>query len=78
MKCQVNPQNLNQLSRTLKELRTNKGISQEQLAVKMKQDRSYISRIENGHKTIGVDTFISYLAGLDCHIVIEDNKTKRK
>lgn len=44
------------VARNLRRARRAVGLSQEALAEKAKVDRSYVSRVENGKVSIGVDT----------------------
>lgn len=53
------------LGHLLRELRTQKGLSQEKLAEIGDFERSYISKIENGDRAIQVVTFIRFAEALD-------------
>lgn len=52
------------LGERLKEERHKAGLTQEQLAIRIGTKKSYISRIENGHTNIQVDTLFRIFKGL--------------
>jgi transcriptional regulator with XRE-family HTH domain len=43
------------LSWNLRRLRTERGVSQGRLAIKLKMDRAYLSEVENGHRKPTLD-----------------------
>jgi transcriptional regulator with XRE-family HTH domain len=49
----------------IKEMRDQKGLSQEELAAKMNLDRSTIAKIENGKWNFGIDTVTMFAVHLD-------------
>ena len=53
------------LSWNLRRLRTERGISQGRLAVKLKMDRAYLSEIENAHRKPTLDLLDKLAAALD-------------
>lgn len=53
------------LGKIIRELRTDKGLSQEKLAELGNFERSYISKIENRERAIQVVTFIRFANALD-------------
>jgi XRE family transcriptional regulator, regulator of sulfur utilization len=53
------------LGQLIREIRTQKGLSQEKLAELGDFERSYISKIENGDRAIQVVTFIRFAKALD-------------
>ena len=54
-----------QFGRVIKEIRTEKGLSQESLGFKSGLDRTYIWRIEAGRRTPSVEVLFSLANGLD-------------
>ena len=56
-----------QMGENIKKLRTQKGLSQADLASLLKVDKAYISRIENGKKNLTLNslTKISVALGVD-------------
>lgn len=43
-----------QIGQRIKELRTSKKISQEQLALRAEIDRTYMTSVENGHRNVSI------------------------
>lgn len=44
-----------QFGKRLKELRTQKGISQEKFALLIDMDRTYYDSVENGHRNVSIE-----------------------
>ncbi len=59
-----------QLARELIEARTRAGLTQTQLAKRMKTSQSYIARIEAGHVTPSTDALERYAAATDSRLTI--------
>lgn len=49
----------------VKELRTEKGISQEKLALKAELDRTYIAGVENGKRNLSIRSLEKIINALD-------------
>lgn len=56
------------LGDTIKEIRREKSISQERLALMAEVDRSYVGRIERGDNNVAVLTLIRIAAALDVSV----------
>ena len=56
------------IAKTLKKIRENKGITQEQLAFKADLHRTYISQLERGLKSITVKTLFKITESLEVKI----------
>jgi transcriptional regulator with XRE-family HTH domain len=52
----------------IRKLRADRGLSQEELAHRAGIDRSYLSEIENGHKSVGVVVLDDIAAALEAEI----------
>lgn len=57
---------------TLREIRENRGMSQEQLAEKMNISRSTISKIESGKFNCSIDYLAKFASFLDFEIILQD------
>jgi len=57
------------LGTNIRRLRADRGLSQEELAHRAGIDRSYLSEVENGHKSIGVMLLDDIAAALEVEIV---------
>ena len=53
------------IGRRIKELRIEKSISQEQLALKADLDRTYMTSVENGHRNISIQNIEKIITALD-------------
>lgn len=49
----------------IRELRLNKGMSQEKLALKIEMDRSYFASVENGNRNISIVNLYKIVNGLE-------------
>lgn len=49
----------------IKELRINKGMTQEELALKIDMDRSYFSSVENGNRNVSIINLYKIVTGLN-------------
>lgn len=58
------------LGERLKEERAKAGLTQEQLAMKIGTNKSYISRVENGHADIQVSTLFKIFNGLGRRVAL--------
>jgi transcriptional regulator with XRE-family HTH domain len=56
------------LGTNIRKLRANRELSQEELAYRAGIDRSYLSEIENGHKSVGVMVLDDIAAALEVEI----------
>jgi HTH-type transcriptional regulator / antitoxin HipB len=52
----------------VKRLRERKNLTQDELAMRLGMDKSYISRIENNQKQVRLDTFLKVLKALDAKV----------
>ena len=52
----------------IRKLRTDQGLSQEELAFRAEIDRSYLSEIENGYKNLSVEVLAQLAQALDINI----------
>jgi transcriptional regulator with XRE-family HTH domain len=52
----------------IRKVRADRGLSQEELAYRAGIDRSYLSEIENGHKSVGVMVLDDIAAALEVEI----------
>jgi transcriptional regulator with XRE-family HTH domain len=57
-----------ELGKTIKQVRKQKGLSQEQLALKAEIDRSYMGGIERGERNITFLTLVKIAVCLGCDI----------
>jgi transcriptional regulator with XRE-family HTH domain len=53
----------------IRKLRADRDLSQEELAYRAGIDRSYLSEIENGHKSVGVVVLDDIAAALEVEII---------
>lgn len=56
------------LGTNIRRVRADRGLSQEELAHRAGIDRSYLSEIENGHKSVGVVVLDDIAAALEVEI----------
>jgi len=56
------------LGTNIRKVRADRGLSQEELAHRAGIDRSYLSEIENGHKSVGVVVLDDIAAALEVDI----------
>ena len=56
------------LGTNIRKLRADRGLSQEELAHRAGIDRSYLSEVENGHKSIGVMVLDDIAAALEVEV----------
>lgn len=59
----MNPQE--HFGRKIKYYRTQKGLSQEELAFKAGLDRTYIASVENGRRNVSIQTIRKFLNALE-------------
>jgi len=57
------------LGTNIRKLRADRGLSQEELAHRAGIDRSYLSEVENGHKSIGVMVLDDIAAALEVEVI---------
>ncbi len=60
--------NLVSIGNRVKNLRIDKGLSQEELARRIDFDRTYLSRVESGKQNMTVETLLKICEGLDVTI----------
>ena len=58
---------------TIRTIRENRGLSQEQLAEKMKVSRSTISKIESGKFNCSIDYLAKFASFLNFQIILQDS-----
>jgi transcriptional regulator with XRE-family HTH domain len=61
----------------IRKLRADRALSQEELAHRAGIDRSYLSEIENGHKSVGVVVLDDIAAALEVDVIELFNGYKR-
>jgi transcriptional regulator with XRE-family HTH domain len=59
---------LQELGNQIRELRKNKGLSQEQLALQAEVDRSYVGGIERGERNVSFLTLVKIAECLECDV----------
>ena len=59
---------------TIRAIRENRGLSQEQLAEKMKISRSTISKIESGKFNCSIDYLAKFASFLDFEIILQNSQ----
>lgn len=57
-----------ELGKLIRELRKERALSQEQLALKAKVDRSYVGGIERGERNASFLTLVKIASCLDCDV----------
>lgn len=57
-----------ELGKLIRELRKEKGLSQEHLALKAKVDRSYVGGIERGERNASFLTLVKIASCLECDV----------
>ena len=57
-----------ELGKKIKQIRKDRGLSQEQLALKAEVDRSYMGGIERGERNVSFLTLIKLAISLNCDI----------
>ena len=74
------PYNRNAVGHTIGYLRTQKGLSQETLSSLAGISRSHLAMIENGHKTVRIDTLWSIAEALNIKLssLIHMTETEEK